>query len=166
MEQFYVQIEGWITSIWEYFLTSGNDLLLGGVIVVSSVIALLGILKSLKPIKNIKNATLRKVLLSWLSIALTVVGTLISFYVSELKQDHAVSVCVINSVSTVLVYWLYENTALRSLIQALIKKTLCVLFSRKKTKDEADQPEEEKTKESLLSMFEEACYIEDDLKNL
>lgn len=169
MEQF-IQ---YCLSFFEYFVENESDLFVGGVIIVGVVIALMGILKKLKPIKNIKNNTARKVILAWMSVFLTVGLTVASMYLNELKQDHFWALCVINSAGTILIYWLYENTALRNLFEKIGKSVINKVLHRKpSTLVEAKELLQEinKDAESLLqSVNSESSvhkYMDDDLKNL
>lgn len=166
------QILIYLSELWAYILSDGHELSLGGVVVVGVVIALMGVIKNLKPIKGIKNSVVRKVILAWSSIVLTVALTVVSVFLNEFKQDHFLAICIFNSVGTIVLYWLYENTALRNFVAWVGKKTILKLLVRKpKTIEEAKEfaSEVNKDVESLLqSVNSESLskYKDDDLKNL
>ena len=164
----------YLFSFGQYLLSENQNLLVGGVIIVGVVIALMGILKSVKPIKRLKNSTLRKVILAWLSVFLTVGLTVASMFLNQLKQDHFWAMCVINSIGTILIYWMYENTALRSLLEKIGRSAINKLLHHKpKTIEEAKQLSREihEDAESLLKSVNsessvQSKYKDDDLKNL
>lgn len=169
-------ILNWFSVFFDYLMSDIQDLFVGGVIVVGVVIVLMGALKSLKPIKTIKNDTFRKVLLAWLSIILTVGLTTLSVYLNEFKEDHFWALCIVNSIGTVLIYWVYENTAVRNFVEWVGKHTIIKLLTKKpKTIDEVKKLNEDINHdtecdiESLLSFVESESlphYKDDDLKTL
>jgi hypothetical protein len=168
------QILNYFAGLGGYVAIDGQKILMGGVTVVGVVIFLMGILKNVGFIKNMKNKTIRKVVLSWASIVLTVGITVLSVWLNELKQEHFVVICIVNSISTILLYWLYENTAVRDLFALIGKHTVSKVFARKpKTEKEAKQLASEirKDVESLLYPVNSESsvlhkYKDDDLKNL
>lgn len=169
------QILNYFAGLGGYVAIDGQKILMGGVTVVGVVIFLMGILKNVGFIKNMKSKTVRKIVLSWLSIILTVGITVLSVWLNELKQDHFVVICIVNSVCTILLYWVYENTALRDLFAFIGKHTIAKVFARKpKTEEEAKQlaSEVRKDVESLIypvtskSTAPVSRYRDDDLKNL
>lgn len=122
-------MKDWIIVTTEYILSNWQTLLIGGVYAVSMVIFVLGCLKPL--IKRwVKNTTLCKVIFAWLSIALNIPATAVSVWIEELPSDHFWTFVVMNAISTVLVYFVYENTALRNALHWFGKKTITLLFSK------------------------------------
>ena len=66
----------------------------------------------------------RKIALGISSIALTLIGTLISCFIEEKGFDYYIVAAIFNSITTVIVYWLYEYTSLRDIIHFIGEKTL------------------------------------------
>lgn len=169
------QILNYFAGLGGYVAIDGQKILMGGVTVVGVVIFLMGILKNLSVVKNMKNKTIRKIVLSWLSIILTVGITVLSVWLNELKQEHFWVICLVNSIGTILLYWVYENTAVRDLFALIGRNTIAKIFAKKpKTEKEAKQLASEirEDVESLLypiTLKSEAPvnrYKDDDLKNL
>lgn len=104
-------------------LANWKRALVGGVIVVSAIIVLMGILKT-GVINKIKNKLVRKVVLAFGSIALVLPCTALYFVGDGINFDHYWLGCAMNAVAVILTYWLYENTALRNLIHKIGSVTL------------------------------------------
>ena len=162
-------------SFWEffaYYCADWRNLLVGGVVVVGVVIALMGVVKSLKPIKNIKNHTVKKIVLAWASVLLASVVTVVSSLINEFQANHFFGLCVVNAAMTIIMYWLYEYTALRDGIGWLVNLIVSKLIHRKpKTVAEMKKVSKEINAEveNLLFHSEVASvsqYKDDDLKNL
>jgi hypothetical protein len=157
-------MENWVLS---YVVSDWWNLLVGGVLVVSIVIFLMGVLKGVV-VNQIKNHLIRKVILAWGSLLLTVAVTLIT----SIFQEFAVSVfaikCVLNCIGTILTYWVYENTALRDSLSIFGKKILTKLvfcaFQSKDAKKTIDTVS--KDVESWLTDSASSRYKDDDIKKL
>ena len=169
------QILNYFAGLGGYVVADSHKLLTGGVTVVGVVIFLMGLLKNVGIIKNMKNKILKRVLLSWTSILLVTVFTVLSVWLNELRQEHFWAICVMNSISTVVLYWLCEGTALKDGIAFIGKHTIAKIFARKpKTEKEAKRLASEirEDVESLLypvtskSTAPVSRYKDDDLKNL
>lgn len=121
----------WIVENARYFLSDWENLLVGGVIVVSVVIFLMGILKVLL-VNKIKNELLRKVILAWSSLVVVLPVTAIYVVVKGVNMDYFWSVYAVNCIATILIYWLYENTALRTSLHKIGKKVVMAFISNEK----------------------------------
>lgn len=114
--------------------------LLGGVIVSSTVIVLLGVLKKFL-INKISNKLVRKVILAFSSVLLVFPLTALYFLGDEINFDHYWLGSGMNAVLTILVYWLYENTALRDLIHKIaytVGNKFAVAFAKRITDTSAN----------------------------
>lgn len=168
------QILNYFAGLGGYVATDIQKILMGGITVVGVVIFLMGVIKNFSFIKHIKNKTVRKVILSWSSIFLTVCITVISVWLNELRQEHFAFICIVNSIGTILLYWVYENTAFRDLLGFIGKHTIIKILTRKpRTEEEAKQIASEICKDAaslLYSVNQESPatsrYRDDDLKNL
>lgn len=122
-------MKDWIIATVEYILSNWQTLLIGGVYAVSIVIFVLGCLKPV--IKRwISNSTLCKVIFAWASVLLNIPATAVSVWLEGLPSEHFWTLAVINAISTILVYFVYENTALRNGLHWFGKKILTLLFSK------------------------------------
>lgn len=122
-------MKDWILTITDYILSNWQTVLTGGIYAVSIVIFVLGCLKPL--IKRwVGNSTLRKVIFAWLSVLLNVPATALSFWVEEFPSEHFWTLMVVNTIGTILVYFVYENTALRNALHWFGKKLLTILFTQ------------------------------------
>lgn len=119
-------MKDWIIATGDYILSNWQTVLIGGACAVSIVVFVLGFIKPF--IKRwIHNAVLRKVILAWLSVLLNIPATAVSVWVEGLPEDQFWTLTVINAVATILVYFVYENTALRDGLHWLGKKILTLL---------------------------------------
>lgn len=122
-------MKDWIFTTMDFILSDWQTLLIGGACAVSIVVFILGCIKPF--IKRwVSNSTLRKVIFAWLSVLLNVPATAVSVWLDQLPTDHFWVVVVINIASTILVYFVYENTALRNALHWLGKKIVTLLFSQ------------------------------------
>lgn len=116
-------MKDWILHGAHYFLSNWEDLLAGGVVVMSVVIFLMGCLKKIA-INRIKHDLLRKIILAWSSVLLTLPLTAASVVANGFDWNYFWTIYAGNSIQTILVYWLYENTALRDGLAWFGKSTL------------------------------------------
>ena len=122
-------MKDWIISLVDYLLSNWQTVLMGGVFTVSIVVFILGCLKPF--IKRwVSNSTVRKVIFAWSSVALNIPATALSIWFEDLSSEHFWTFVVINTVGTILVYFVYENTALRDALHWLGKKILMLLVSQ------------------------------------
>jgi hypothetical protein len=108
MQEFIAKYASLIFANWQRAL-------LGGIIVVSVVIVLLGCLKGAL-INKITNKLARKIILAFSSVVLVFPLTALYFVVDGINFDHYWLGSAMNVVLTILAYWAYENTALRDFI--------------------------------------------------
>lgn len=156
----------WIIACARYFLSDWRSLLIGGVVVVGVVIFLMGVLKKTF-INKVKNTIARKVILSWASVVMTLPATAVSIFCNGYDFQYFWGIFAVNAVSTILIYWFYENTALRDALALLGKKTIGMIVAVY-TKEDAktvvkdiNQEAENLLKSSLKSTSK---YKDDDLK--
>lgn len=159
-------MKAWILSTARYFLSDWFNLVIGGLVVVSVIIFLMGILKSLL-INKVKNNLLRKIILSWGSLILTLPATAVSILCNGFSFEHFWGVYVINCVEVILIYWFYENTALRNSLALIGKKVITKIFLNPEEMKEAVKSANRDV-ESLLNNSSKSLskYKDDDLKNL
>lgn len=163
-------MEDWIMLTVNYFLSNWWGLLVGGLVVVGVVMFLMGSLK-VTLIKKIKNALLRKVILAWSSVILTLPVTAIVTCYNGFNFAHFWSIYVVNCIGVILIYWFYENTAFRDGLTLVGRKVVTkILFGSTDIKDlEKTVKAANEDVESLLnnsSSNSKSKYKDDDLKNL
>lgn len=95
----------------------------GGIIVACAVIFIMGIVKK-AALGKIKNKLLRKVVLSFTSLALTFPVTALYFVGDGISFEWYWYGCALMCVLTIITYWLYENTGLRNLIALIGQNTV------------------------------------------
>lgn len=151
----------------EIFSAVGQETLLEwGIIAVSIVIFLMGILKQIF-FNKIHNKLFRKIILAWGSIVVALPVTAIITYFKEFELSHFWSMYIINCVSTIVMYWFYENTALRDSFSAIGKKALSIFTCGKPECRKETIKDIQKEVESLLETpVKSTSYKDDDLKNL
>lgn len=110
----------------KYVLADWQRFLIGGLIVISAIIAIEGILKAVL-FNKVKNKTLKKVLLAFSSIALVFPTSAVYLWLEKIPFDYYWYSVLVLSILTVLSYWLYENTAFRNLFSFVSKKILIKL---------------------------------------
>lgn len=103
-------------------LANWQRTLIGGAVVICSLIVFLGSIKELV-FGKIKNKNLRKSLLAFTSLALVLPFTAITFLIDRINFDYYWYACAMLAPCVIIVYWFYENTNLRALIQTLGEKT-------------------------------------------
>lgn len=173
-----MNFEFFVTAI-KVALSVWQRAVIGGAIVVSSLIVFLGILKSVF-FDKIKNKGLRKTVLALMSLVLILPFTAIHFLIDRINFDYYWIACALLAPVVIIVYWLYETTHLRDLIKKLGESTWSkwlALFAEsivqennQKAKDLALSTSKETKKyiakelkkESLLAKHK----VDEDLKNL
>lgn len=103
-------------------LENWRQAILGGLIVVSAVIVIMGLIKKL--FNKIQNKLLRKFLLALTSIVMVLPISAIYFVSAGIDYKYFWADYGLLSAATVVTYWLYENTCLRELIHKIGSKTI------------------------------------------
>lgn len=104
-------------NIISVFLQNWQKALVGGIVVVSAVIVIMGALKFL--FNKINNKLLRKSLLAFSSVLLAMPATAIYFVSANISFDYYWIGYAMTAFATIITYWFYENTCLRDLIQKI-----------------------------------------------
>jgi hypothetical protein len=150
----------------DFILIHGESLLSGGLTVVGIVIFIMGVLKTAL-INRISHKLARKIILSFLSILLVFPATVISNYAQGLGTEYLWVTYAINASATIIVYWFYENTGFRSLLELIGKTTLNKIASSvvsKESKEDFLTAIQQSQQEALTTVKKK--YKDDDLKNL
>lgn len=164
----------------ELILANWQRVLTGGVILTSAIIFLIGVLKKAKVYDKITNKGLRKVVLAFSSIVLVFPAVALYFVADGINFDYYWYGCAGASIATILTYWFYENTQLRSLIDFIGEKTVYKYFgvlvsafaskkSNKETKLELISVTanlQSEAREEVVKYIKSAVKEDDDLKNL
>ena len=112
-----------LLSFWEVLKPNLADFILEGGIIVSCIIAFIGILKTVI-INKIPNKIVRKVTLSILSILCSFGCTAVQFLIKNIEFANYLYIAIPTSLATILVYWVYENFAIRDLVLKIGNLTL------------------------------------------
>lgn len=134
-----------------YFGAHHNDIILAVVIMVSAIIVAIGLLKPIA-FNKIQNKHIRKVALSFSNVIGCFITAFIYFLINgwAFKYYFLAALCL--SVCCIVIYWFYENTCLRNLINVVgtiaIRKALS-LAKIALTTDEVDQVKAEFKNASL-----------------
>lgn len=94
------------------------DLIVVGVIMVSAIIMFIGILKPVL-FNKIKNKGVRKGLLALSDIVFAFIATAVYFLIESINWEYYWVASAITSLATIVAYWVYENTSLRTLIEKI-----------------------------------------------
>lgn len=162
--------------IFNLLLENWQDVMIGGSIMVCSIVVIMGILKK-AILGKIPNKLVRKVVLAFSSIVLAFPVTAIYFFAQSINFKYYGWGCGLVALTTIIVYWLYENTCLRELISLIGEKTIVKLiaviadsFVKKSKKEELQEQLSESTNELKLSVDNEISAAiknaKDDLSNL
>lgn len=159
----------WFIHNAEYFLSDWQNLLVGGVVVMSVVIFLMGVLKKIA-FNRIKHDLLRKIVLAWSSVLVALPVTAVSVVCNGFSWSYFWAIYILNAVGTILVYWFYENTALRDALALLGKKTVMKFIGAGVSNQEFSKINNE-VNQDAQSLIAEATksaskYKDDDLKKL
>lgn len=119
-----------------------KQVLLGGAIIVSTVIVIMGMVKRL--FNKVRNKYLRKFLLSFTSVILVLPALAVYFLAEEINFKYFWVGYGISVVATIVTYWFYENTCLRELIGKIGSLTIARLikFIAKKIVGDTDSEED------------------------
>lgn len=123
------------------FSTDPYDFFIKGVIMVSAIIVLIGILKPIL-FNRIPWKPLRKACLAFTNVALCFASVAVWYWIENIVFDFYWQTSIAISCFSIVVYWLYENTCLRDLIGKVGKLTLgkvgniiCLAFEGKNTEE-------------------------------
>lgn len=162
--------------IFNLLLDNWQQAVIGGCIMVCSIVVLMGILKK-AILGKIPNKLLRKAVLAFSSIILAFPVTAIYFFAESIDFKYYGWACLLVAVATVIVYWLYENTCLRNLISLIGEKTvvkfasvIIASFTKKSDKEETQKMLSDATEELKNTVNKEISAsinnTKDDLSNL
>lgn len=112
-----------MADLFMFFLANFQDFFVGGVIVASTTIVLMGFLKKFV-FNRIANKLVRKCVLSFSSLVVCLVVTFCFLVGNGLPAERFFFVYAVNAISTIITYWFYENTGLRNLITFIGDKTI------------------------------------------
>ena len=136
----------------------------GGLISVGVTIFLIGLFKILIG-NRIHNKLIRKTVLSFLSIIVVAPVTAIYLLTNTVHGiDYFWYLYAINAVGTVIVYWFYENTQIRTLFSLVGKTTVEKIFSAFISQDKSQQEVVKEIREDAKNRVK--SYNEDDLTGL
>lgn len=144
-----------IQTMLQDFGANFQDIIVCGLIMVSAIIVAIGLLKPLL-FNKIKNKHIRKAALAFANVAACFITVLVYFFTMHISLDYYWTAATSLAVSCIIIYWLYENTCLRNLIEVLggivLKKVLKVSLFALTTEDvEAVKAELQKTGAELKS---------------
>lgn len=154
----------WIYAVAKYFLSDWQNLMIGGLAVVSMVIFLMGCIKvQLK--KWVKNDKIRGIILAWGSIVLTLPITALTIILKGYNLDYFWGIFTVYALETIILYWLYEFTALREFLGWLkgFGKKLVIKLIAAESKEEAKKhlSNADKEIEQLLTSPTKSKYNND-----
>lgn len=157
----------WLIEAARYALSDWHNLLVGGVIVMSVVIFLIGFFKKII-FDRIKNKLVRKIVLAWTSVIMALPFTAGMCLVKGFNFDYFWLIYACYAAGTILGYWLYENTGLRNGIHWIGQNTVMkLLHVRKKEDIDKVMTTVDQQVESLLYEAQKSTSkYDDDLKNL
>lgn len=101
------------TRVFQLILENWQDALIGGIILVSAIIVIIGALKKFL-INKISNKLVRKIVLAFSSVALAFPATAFYFLSAQINFAYYWYGCAFVAIATIIGYWLYENTGLRN----------------------------------------------------
>ena len=95
-----------------------SENIFSGVVMVSAIIVFIGLLKPIL-FDRIKFKPLRKVAIAFTDVLACLIATAIAFWMNGIDFYYFFPAAIGVFVATVVVYWFYENTCLRNLIQKI-----------------------------------------------
>ena len=110
-------------ELFMFFLANLQDFFVGGIIVASATIFVMGFFKKFL-FNRITNKLARKCVLSFASLVMCLVVTFFFLVGNGLNSQCFWLIYAVNAISTIITYWLYENTGLRNLIAFIGEKTV------------------------------------------
>lgn len=157
-----------IVAVYNYFMQNIEVMIPMVVIMMSALIVFLGMLKPLL-FNRVANKSIRCVLLSLTSVVLSFISVGIAFLIKQYNFDYYWICGGIYTCGVIVVYWLYENTQLRTGIQKIGSFVLDRFFGIivNKVNKVADNTEEVgKAIDELFITKTESKGKKDELKNL
>lgn len=103
-------------------LANWEKVLIGGVCTVAAVIVFFGMIKGF--VEKIPNKKLKKFVKAFGSLILVLPATAGTFAIEQISFDHYWVGVVLNTLGTIVGYWVYEHTFLRDFIQFIGENTL------------------------------------------
>lgn len=172
-------MQDFIVKYASLFLANWQRALIGGIVVVSVVITLIGILKK-ACIDRIANKSARKVILAFSSVILSFPITALYFLADGINFNHYWVGAGLDAVAVIISYWLYENTLLRNFFHYVGKNVIIRFFkflavSLLKNNNDGGKEDYELLKETAVEVKKDtrkavidslSKFNEDDLKNL
>lgn len=161
----------WVIQMGKFLLSNWRECLLGGTVVVSIVIFLVGCLKK---VMGDKHKSLRKTILFISSLVLVAPFTLGNIYLNHWDFKFFWVMYLINCLYLITVYAGYENLHVREGLHWLGKNTILRLFDAvyvafhnkdQKTENLVAQAVEKSLKDAEM-LLKKHVYKDDDLKNL
>lgn len=133
----------------------------------SMVIFLMGLLKFALT-RKVKNSLLRKVLLSWGSVIITLPTTALMVFCKNFGWEHFWTIYVLNCIGVIIVYWVYENTAIRNSLALIGKKLVTKVLLTFQNPEELKESVKsvDKDIQALLDRTKSSSKYDDDLNNL
>lgn len=128
------------------------NILICGVIMVSTIIVLIGVLKPLL-FNRVSNKYLRKALLALSDLVFSAIATAVCFWIEQVSFDQYLLGTFAVFVMVVVTYWFYENTCLRNLIEKIGKFALnkiAVVVVKSATNENIDLKAELKNTSTVL----------------
>lgn len=116
-----------LASFWDALKPNFNDFVIEGVIMISAIITILGILKKFL-FNKIKNKAVRKFLLSITSLVFVFVGTGAKFIIKSTPFADYLLYAIAYSLGTIVIYWFYESFGIRLGLHEIGKLTLNKLW--------------------------------------
>ena len=95
-----------------------SENIFSGVVMVSAIIVFIGLLKPIL-FDRIKFKPLRKVAIAFTDVLACLIATAIAFWMNGIDFYYFFPAAIGVFVATVVVYWFYENTCFRNLIQKI-----------------------------------------------
>lgn len=159
-----------------FYSADWKNLFTLGVIMVSAITILVGVLKPLL-FNRIKWKPLRRTCLAFTNVGLCFLAVAITFAIKHYDYSVYMHTAIATSIFSILWYWVYENTCLRDLISKIGGITLRKLYATAKNifdKDDIKEVEKEfnlaveKIKEEFRKESQNSTKSKEDkeLKNL
>ena len=153
----------------DFFIDNQNEIITTVIIMVSAVIVFMGILKGIL-FNRIKSKSIRCVALSFSSLAIMFAVVAVYFFIHGLDFKYFLPCGAVVNVIMIVVYWLYENTQLRTGIHKIGSFVVKMIFNRFASKVNEVASGTEVIGSSLETMLKKnetkTSGKKDDLKNL
>ena len=107
-----------IANVLQIFWEHYQDIIVCGLIMVSAIIVAIGFLKPFV-FNKIKNKNLRKATLAFTNVGACFATVFVYFLVKGFPLENYWVTATALAITSILVYWFYENTCLRNLIELI-----------------------------------------------